>query len=312
MPKIECRFIPDILIGLALSFALSIAGLANQDLHEYFGTQAKGMAGSFRAVANSNDALHYNPAGLSTLRRFNIDTEYLFDLAPTAGHRMGANVVDSVTTALGAGVDYHLTALSGTDGKEVFSHNGRLAAAVAVLPPWINLGLTLKYLHLPPLREEEKLFSGFSLDAGSLVNLPFGLSWGIVGYNLIPTHTEKAPVSLGMGAAWDAVRGLAGEGSHERVMPSAPSWLTFAFDWLYRDLENPTKKDHQLSVGAEVVVAKVLPIRAGYAWSLNAPDNHLSVGMGYAAQTFACQIVYEHRFDLNKPATVGFVLRGYL
>jgi len=304
--------LPQCIATLGLGLGLSCNALAEMDLHEYLGTQAKGMAGSFRGVASSNDALHYNPAGLSTVRRLNIDSEYLFEFAPQTGHRIGANAVDSVSSALGAGVDYHLGAFSNADGKEVFSHNGRLAAAMAVLPPWINLGLTLKYLHLPPLNDEEKLFSGFSLDGGSLVHLPYGLSWGVVGYNLIPTHSEKAPISLGMGAAWDAVRGLGPENSYERVLPSAPSWLTLAFDWLYRDLADTAKKDHQLSVGAELVLAKMIPVRAGYAWSVNGPENHLSVGTGFVSQTFACQFVYEHRFDLDKPAMFGFVLRGYL
>ena len=57
---------------------------------ELFGSGPIGMAGAFRAVADDNNAILYNPAGIATTQGYAVDMLYYSDVRAQVGYGMSA------------------------------------------------------------------------------------------------------------------------------------------------------------------------------------------------------------------------------
>jgi len=150
------------------------------------GVRPLGMGGAFTALADDENALLYNPAGLASLRKFTFGSFY--------EPRFGASFGDLALVGKGFGGGILFLSLGGItrydEGDqpgEAFSygsygligsyalHPGRFFAAI---PRTIALGLSAKFLQISTLKE----------GSGSGLALDWGLIWDLSGLRLGPVE----------------------------------------------------------------------------------------------------------------------------
>jgi len=284
--------------SLVASFSFAV-----QDVGTQLGVRSRAMGGAGRAIANTNEAMYLNPAGMSQSARFSLDTDYVYRLNDPV-HFVGLSLVDSTTNPLAAGLDFHL-GIDPTQGTKSLSYLGSLALSFVLVEEAIFLGATGKYAFLPRTLGDPIQVNQFGVDAGILIKLPKGLSLAATGYNLVPTNSRRLPLSVGLGAGLN----LRDDSRAAHDLISAMSGLTVAFDWLLHDFSAPTGMDHQLSAGMEYLFFEAMPLRVGYSYSLARMEHELSGGFGYVSNDFGLEGFYEQNITLLENRSFGIVMR---
>lgn len=258
-------------------------------VNEQQGVRAQSMGGAYRAVANGNDALQYNPAGLTSFRRYNLDVDWIYH-DRSQFHWTGLSLSDSLTSALAAGLDFHM----GVNAQNAAELSYLVGFSLAYpLFEIFSMGATIKYAYLPKT-ESEDVVSRVTGDVGLLFKFPFGLSLAAVGYNVIPVDSKRLPLSLGLGAALN----LGGKPGVATSPAAAYSGFTIAVDWLMRDLISKDKIEHQLSVGGEYYIIDMIPVRLGYNWSMKDQAHRISAGLGLLFEVIEIDALFQQ--DLNE------------
>lgn len=285
---------------LLFFYFLGSFALAEQPYYHSFGIRPMALGGAFRAVASGNDGIHYNPASIVLPKRFSADLNYLYQTASNR-HWAGLSLVDSITSIVAAGVDYHLGILQAEHLQ--LTHIGALALAIPIVEDFLSFGGTLKYLHFPEIPSDAGM-SQFSADLGATAYLPFGISVAAVGHNLLPNRNRRAPLALGIGSAFQS--GLLGAESSNLQRESG---LTLAADWVFQD--NPNGLSNHLSTGAEYVVAGVVPIRAGYTWYKEENQHLASAGIGILTQMASIEAMYQQNILNAKEQSFGVAIKVF-
>jgi len=237
-----------------------------------------GMSG-VRGDPVGNSAVYANPAGMS--RAYIYAAEVLFTRDAYGHNVAGLNIVDSKTQpklAVGASYGYQFTdsdAEITTDG-----HDARLAFSHPFTDR-VHVGLGLRYLHLdreetdpedPMLPEGTQAsnakgpddLKGFTLDAGLLIDVGEGLMIGLVGENLVPIDDPATPRRAGGSI------GFIGD--------------VFSIDVdVLADFDRHPKGEAavDLGTGLELLVADVLPLRAGYRYDGALEQSWVGGGVGF-------------------------------
>jgi opacity protein-like surface antigen len=264
---------------------------------------ALGKAYAVRSSGFANEALYFNPAGMSQVQMYSIEGGYTY-LNEVVGHYADVSIVDSVTNQyVAAGLAYAYIDSNQPVGFDVGGSDTRIAhqlraalssgyrgqdfsAFVGVGMRWMNLTLG-----------DREAVDPVTMDVGALVVIKNVFRVGIVGHNLIehPDERNELPRQLGVGASFFTSGFLA------------------AFDALV-DFDTVAKTKAIYSLGLEYDVASMLPIRAGYQYTDLLERHRITVGLGYYSQVFAVDVGYmqDVSSEDKSDATVGVDLRFFL
>ena len=276
---------------------------------DFLGSRPMGMGNAYRAVANGNDAIFLNPAGMALFKAYSIEAEYL--MTPKFGsangpfeHVIQASVVDNSSLQnFATGVAY--TRVQRGDQKT----GNRFDMAFGVpISENLFVGMDVEYLDFDldePGRQKD--LKAITFDAGLLFRTSFGLAVGVVGYNLTNTGEYlEHPISMGTALAYSPF------GS-----------LDIAFDWLInfqkpKDATQPVR-DHRVgysyNIGIEYLLLDQIILRAGYSFDQSSPfgnANYLGAGIGYVSSLVTVDFGYRGSPSRDFGHIFGITLRFLL
>lgn len=270
------------------------------------GARPAAMGGAYVSLADDANALHYNPAGLAFLAGH--EAAFMH-----AEHSLGSSqeyaalAIKGPLGLLGEGSGAGLmintvgfgsvqrTTLSNARGAGLDTFGARdwaLAAGYARMLPWewVSAGLAAKWI-----REEldDAGADSGAVDVGLMAELDKPLSVpvsvGAALQNMGPdlkrqSSSEPLPLNLRFGATWRVLQGTA----------------------LALDLNQPSKGDMTVHVGAEYVAAKIVALRVGYD-GRNSADSGIAAGAGFILKSMSVNYAFtpfgslgdSHRFSMG-------------
>jgi hypothetical protein len=285
-------FEPKVLAALSL---LALTALASPAQAQTFfdGTRPSGMGEAYTAIAAGPSAIFNNPAGVARSVTYAVEAGYEYN---PGGNVLNAGIVDSKTNpSLAAGVGYSL--LLGRDELDgVTGHDIRLALAVPVVPDRVSLGVGGRYILMNQTidgTDEEttvEILNGLTLDAGAIFRITQQIHAGLSARNLIPLCEQiicqsTAPTIIEGGVGFEAGNAL-----------------TVAAD-VGIDIERDSAVN--VGVGAEYVVAGVVPVRLGYQRIGAEESNLLTAGLGYRSS--AAGFDFGYQVDLSNTDYMLFI-----
>ncbi len=279
---------------------------------DFVGARALALGEAYRANATGNDAIYLNPAGLVLLPRFATELHYKIDLEAEE-HQLDLSLVDSKTSELAAGLAYTFDGQQFTK-RASLQHTATLALAYPFFGRVLNVGAGLKYVNVSDAVLGNYL-NALSADVGVLAALPFGVTLGGVGYNLIPIKSARVPLAAGFGASVDLgplsallFGGAPAPGSAMSAggLPTARglelmgplSGLTLELDW-HMNFLTLYGIQSRVSTGLEYLLFEVVPLRAGWLYDEVDDDHVLSAGAGFIVPYFGLDVAYQQ--SVNHP-----------
>lgn len=253
------------------------------------GPRALGLSAAMGAVVG-NEGLYLNPGAIAARKRYSVELGGVLDRrgAETVDQIFGGSVIDSVTNeAVGAGFSY-LRARKGVFTGNVF--HGALGAAV-VERMWFGVGG--KYFSLDGPDGQTRAATA---DAGFLWQVADLVSIGAAGYNLVPIGNEGvAPMGAGAGIAI---------GSEQSFQVTA--------DWR-GDFDRHEQTKNRYAAGAELLLARFVPVRAGWMRDEVLDTSWWSAGIGVVTATgVALDVGYRQSLDDKSARTIAASLKLFL
>jgi hypothetical protein len=249
-----------------------------------------------RASAMSTSALAYNPAALVLGKLYHLEGVIDYNSA-WSGVALGAAVVDTATSRVGAGVAFR-GFLSGDVG--VGGIDGRAALAFP-FSDYVSVGLGGRYLSLEydnvtdaGRATEVKLVQGFTMDASLRVQPIPELSIAALAINFIDLDSAYAPVMLGGSIAY-----------------TAGAIATFGLDTLV-DISTFDTAGVDIGGGVEFLIANVAPVRLGYAFDTKRELHTLSGGAGYTDRSVGFDISLQQQLSNGKDTRLMAAVRYYV
>ena len=261
--------------------------------------RAVGLGGAYTALAADENALLYNPAGLGRIGQYGatfmhnqyfagITQEYA-SLAAPQGWGVNMNVLNSGSIQETTYGNQNGTGLGSTGLTDMAFGAGYGRAVTDSL----SLGAGVKYIqeNIADVRGR-----GFAFDVGALYAVPQvkGLSVGAAAQNLGPTvkfqaAKENLPLNVRLGGAY--LFDVLGQ----------KSALSF-------DVTKERSQGALIAVGAETVLAKMMPIRAGFNTTNNAGPG-VTAGVGWVYRNFALDYAFAPFGELGMAHRVSVTWR---
>jgi hypothetical protein len=249
-------------LGIAVAAALSAASARGEEpipagIPDLVGARALALS-AYRGLAAGNDGIFTNAASLAARRRYAVETQWLLDRAggDTAFQGFGASVVDSEMGAFTGGFAFTRVASGPWQGNLLH------VAMAAPVGASFFVGATAKYGSLNGPGGEH--MSAGNVDAAAFWQVANLVTAGVAGYNLIGAgHKTVMPRGVGAGVA---------VGDERR--------FHVAVDWR-GDFDRAGGKTTNLyAVGGEILVADLMPLRAGYLRDETRNASYWSAGLG--------------------------------
>jgi len=244
-----------------------------------------GLGTGVRASAISTSALAYSPGALSLGNLYHIEgnVDYMSELKTVA---LGAAVVDSSTSKLGAGVGLRgfLAGEGGLNGLD-----GRIGIALS-LSDAFSIGLGGRYIDLTSDVAdgddtiEVKLARGFTMDASLRVIPTPGVQLDIGALNFIDRSSPYVPTTL-TGSLAIAVGDAMSAGAD-----------------VLADMTSFEKPGITLGLGGEYLGGNTIPVRAGYSVDLARKIHAIGLGIGYTDQQLGLDIGLHQELERPGPA----------
>lgn len=241
-------------------------------------------------TASGNEAIFLNPGAIAARRRYTAETSLLVERrsSDTTMQLLGGTVVDSQTGSLAAGFSYQ-RAREGDYTGNLF----HLALAAPVADRFF-LGASGKWLSLdgpePAIAgEAREKVNAVTVDAGFLFQVSDHVSLGAAGYNLVPIDSEAvAPRGAGVGLDLGS----------DRLAHLTLDWRT--------DLDrDPDRSTNRWSAGVEVLLGKLMPLRAGYIFDETLDTQWWSAGVGLVTRGLAIDVGYRQSIDSASARVLG-------
>jgi hypothetical protein len=241
------------------------------------------MGGAFRALGLGGEAVLGNPAAIAMYPSYRVEVTGGWDYQAKEG-LVGATLMDANTSALAAGLDYHLVSL-GRGIQRSTAHLGTLAFATP-LAQGLYLGASTRYLSMSGARQA----SATTVDAGVILRLGESLSVGVSGHNLIETDTIE------MSRYYSAHAGyVAGE-------------LALAVD-ARGDFITGGASTFTYNAGLEYLLGQAFPVRVGYTYDGFTGNSLLGLGLGLVSQGTGIDLAYRHDFGDGKGRLVALTIK---
>lgn len=270
-------------VGLVLISVISAREVGAQ---AYEGARLLSLAEAQRALANANDAIYVNPAGLALSRMYSLEAGYVDDLRGS-DRRFNASVMDSQAGPVAGGLAYTYSKrrpdLVPQGDARLEGHRVELALAT-LLAQSLALGVTTRYLTFERKSGEEEQpeenFKTLTIDAGLQWRPTPGLALGFVGYNLTKNERPEIPIGWGAGIGYQL----------EAFMIEA--------DVRY----NAQRGAPLFAGGAGYVFGGLVPVRAGVAYDRESKAVTLSLGAGLNIERFGIDVAYRQRLNTEGDA----------
>jgi len=270
-----------LLLTVLMAPWIALAQPVDPGLQDVVNARSLAMGMAYRATGLGADIAWGNPAMMSAFRRYQADLSGTWDY----GNRFAdatVGVVDSQTSRLAAGVGYNLVSLGRGETRRT-AHVNTVSFGMPVAD-WLHVGLAGRHLLMSGAAEANAI----TLDAGLVLKLGDTFSLGVTANNLVDTkHPELARYYT---ASVGVVSGLFSLGVDARA-------------------DFNTEVPHILwSGGAEYVLGRSVPVRAGYAYDTGRGSHFLSFGLGFFTEGGGVDLAY--RTELNGPGrTVSLTFR---
>lgn len=283
--------IPSLLASFVASFVAAQAAAAEPPpaggLPDLTGPRALSLSAGI-GLAAGNDGLFVNPASLAARRRYSVETGVFVDRrgAENVAQLYGGSVVDSLSSPVTAGVSY----LRARDG--LYTGNVVHGALAGPIARNLYVGATLKWLSL---RATERV-SAASADAGLFWQVGDWVSVGAAGYNLVPIANEEvAPMGFGAGLTL----------GNDRVFQVTADWRA--------DLERRERTTNRYAVGAELLLGRLVPLRAGFVRDETVGTDWWSVGAGLVTGSgVALDVGYRQAVGAPNARTIAASIKLFL
>jgi hypothetical protein len=251
------------------------------------GPRTLGLSAAIGTAAG-NDGIYLNPGAIAARKRYSVEAGLILDRrgATTADRFLGGSVVDSSTSPVTAGVSFQRAQ------KGIFTGNVVHGALAGPIAQGVFLGVAGKWLSL----DGPKSTSAATVDAGILWQVAELVSVGGAGYNLVPVGNDAvAPMGAGAGIAI---------GNDRRFQVTG--------DWR-ADFDRLGKTTNRYAAGVEVLLARLVPIRAGWMQDETLDTQWWSVGVGLVTQGGAAfDVGYRQSFDDPSARTIAATLKLFL
>jgi len=257
---------------------------------ELRGTRPLGMGHAYRSISTGNESIYYNPAGITAIPRYSPEFHYAFN-PDRALHEFDLSLVDSLTNAVGVGLGYNFSNREPGD-ETVRGHRATVAISYPIVHGMFHLGTSFKYLNIAHALTGT-FVNALTADAGLMLTPGLGLSFAVVGYNVIPITTSEAPLSMAVAASW----GISG--------------LTLAFDWVL-DFESSWPPAMAYHAGAEYFLLDMFPLRIGYENDQVHDESAISFGLGFQMGWFGIDLGYQQHLERFDDRTVGVSLKFFI
>ena len=261
----------------------------------YEGARPAGMGDAYSAVATGNEAIYYNPAGMSSqVNRYNLDVGWEYN--PTSGQNVwNASILDGSTNPpLGAGVAFSYF-LGNTVHPRQWQRGYRidLALSYPAGTKKVLWGIDIKYVN----EDIGNVYSAINVatfDTGLLYVISKYFRMSSVGRNLTGTGRKELPYQtvVGMSAGKD-------------------NSFSFDFDFTvsYLHLDDI---DFTYNAGTEVFLGKYVGVRAGYLYEGVNYQQYASVGLNFVVENFGADFALKQSTTHGSDRSIFIVLKFFL
>ena len=236
-------------------------------------------------TASGNEGLFVNPAAIAARRRYAAEVGGGVERrgAETVGQVISGSVVDAITSPVAAGVAW-AKVLEGVHEGNVMDMG--LAGA---LGSGLHVGVSGKWLSLDGPRKARAI----TMDAGLLWQASDWVTLGAAGYNLVPVGNEVlAPRMVAAGAAIGT----------DTFAHATAEWSTNL------DAE---RARNRYAFGAEVLLARQFPVRAGWVQDESTDTRWWSAGAGVVQGRIGLDVGYRQAADDSSARTIWASLKVY-
>jgi hypothetical protein len=285
------RFRP-LSIAISVSLLLGFSGTAAAQ-SQTTSVRAMGMGDAFTAVATGTGALFHNPAGMSALMMYSVETSYMFD-QQTGTNVLHASIVDGKSNPmLGGGFGYtYSTSSSEARSPEFVGHDLYGALSTPLVPGWVLFGATIHYVDYS--RFDVDFAEGMTVDLGTLLALGDLVSLGVAVRNLLEIEHAGRPLEASFGFNYHAWGTQIG----------ADFFMTFD--------GSSNEPVTGYAVGLEHMATEVIPVRVGYRDDDLNGGSLVSAGIGWRSDMAGVDMVFRQNLDASYARTLGLALDLYL
>jgi hypothetical protein len=255
------------------------------------GPRALGMSAALGAVAG-NEGLYLNPGAIAARKRYSVETGVFVDRrgSETVDRFLGGSVVDSMTSPIAAGFSWQRASEGAHTGNVI-----HLALAGAIADGFF-LGVGGKWLGVDAEVEGLRSSSAATVDAGILWQVSDLVSVGGAGYNLVPISNEAvAPMGVGAGIAI----------GNDRSFQITGDWRA--------DFDRGEDTTNRYAAGVEVLLGRLVPVRAGWMRDETLDTSWWSVGAGLVSRGgIAIDVGYRQSLDDSSARTIAATVKLFL
>jgi len=277
------------LVAAALLLLLAGSGAAAEPppggIPDLVGPRSLALGASI-GIASSNDGIFVNAASMAARKAYSIEALFYDDRRGSSdvGQYYGASVVDSVTAPVTGGVAYTRA------GKGAYTGNLFDMALAGPVAEKLYLGVTGKWYSVHGPTD----VGVATADASLFWEAADYLSIGAAGYNLVPVSRDAvAPLGAGVGISVGTDQLAHVTGEWRAQFPSGKTLNRYA-------------------VGAEVLVANMVPLRAGWTKDEVLRTSWWSAGGGVIVrQGVALDVGYRQSFDASSARTFALSLKVF-
>jgi len=263
---VPTRPAPTVRLALALALALLARAApaaelpASGGLADLQGARSLGL-GAATGALSGNDGVWTNPASVAARRRYSAETMLATERrgATTTSQVLVGSVVDSLSSPVAASMVY-ARPLEGDQRGHYFL--GGLAGPIS---DKLYFGAQVRYVAIKQAAADgtSTKVDVVTGDAGLFWEVSDYLTVGFSGFNLIPSgHGTILPRNYGGGLS-------IGSDTSAKVV----------VDWR-ADLDRTGKTSNRYGVGAEVLLGRMVPVRAGYQKDEALDTSWWSAGVG--------------------------------
>ena len=272
-----------------------LAALAPAAAHAqtFEGPRPMALGGAYRAVASGNEAIYYNPAGLSLYQqRYNVDVGWTCNPEGWLNVFNGS-IIDSVTNPpLGAGLGftYYLGDTAVAPKHELQGYRLDLAFSypMARMLLW---GIDGKFVNLDIDNRGGAIYA-MTADMGLIWIVSKFVRAAVVGHNLVPISRPELPAQSAVGVSMGREQGF--QLSVDAVI-----------NYLAKDNVKGT-----YHAGLEFMAGDILALRVGYAFDQVLNDTQfVTTGIGLVAPRVGLEFGFKQNLTITDDRYFSLALR---